>query len=67
MLSQLFVIGAVKVYSIVSIPWVTMTEMKGFTKLVVADMVPLAVCEDAMGEPTYMKMDCKRHLSPSSK
>jgi hypothetical protein len=56
----------VKLYSIVSISRISMSQMNGSTKLVVTDIIPLASCGDVVGEPTCFKLDNKRHLSPSS-
>ena len=66
MLSNLFITGAVKRYSVVGIRKITMTEISGLTKFMVVDMLPLSLCNDVVGEPAYLKMDCKRQLSPSS-
>jgi hypothetical protein len=66
MLSNLFITGAVKRYSVVGIRKITMTEISGLTKFMVVDMVPLSLCNDVVGEPAYLKMNCKRQLSPSS-
>jgi len=65
-LCNLFITGAVKLYSVVAISKITVTEIKGLTKFMVVDMVLLSLCEDVVGEPAYVKMDCKRDLSPSS-
>jgi hypothetical protein len=66
MLSNLFITGAVKRYNVVGIRKIIMTEIRGLTKFMVMDMVPLSLCKDVVGEPASVKMDCKRQLSPLS-
>jgi hypothetical protein len=66
MLSNLFITGDVKLFIIVSVTKVTVTEIRGIIKFMLVEMAPQCKCENVIGELTYVKMDCKRQLSRSA-